>query len=139
MFKAKQNETYSSNVANGFNFRKKLNKEQRKFATRIPFSLIAKNKSLSKNLFGIVTTNELDFNIQAKPLSNTHFISFSYEEYINKIIKPKLSVKNLKLTFLAVNNQTNILKNITNNNEVCNIIMLLLYDHKYKYFFCSKQ
>ena len=119
MFKAKQNETYSLNDDDkGFKFRKKLNNEQRKFATRIPFSLIAKNKSLSKNLFGIVTINQLDFNVQAKTLSSTHFISFSYEEYINKIIKPKLSAKYLKLTFLAVNNQKNILKNITNNKDV---------------------
>ncbi len=81
---------------NGFSIRNKMKKNESRWMNSLPFTLVAKNKNLSKSLYGLsVPITKVYNDVPFISLKNTAYVSFDYENFchtdidISKLIKFK--------------------------------------------------
>lgn len=98
----------SSRSKNGFSIRNKLKKNESKWMSSLPFSLVAKNKNLSKSLYGLTEPiTKISYDAPFIDLKNTAYVSFDYESYCNTDIDISKLTKFKKSSIIPTRNRSN--------------------------------
>lgn len=84
--------------------RKKINKKDKSFLCKLPFSFAVTNESISKNYAGFESIKKLNFNLPSRKFTNTNYISSNYEKYCNT----KLDMKNHEVTSISTRTESPI-------------------------------
>ena len=74
---------------NGYEIRKLHSNDQKKLISKLPFSLIAKNEKLSKQLYGIPVFKEFKKDMRTEEVKTTQYISQDYENFCNQLSSTK--------------------------------------------------